>query len=242
MGVDLCLARIKIENWMGAVITSLLKAMGQMGDPAILRVLAKSVLITLAIFLVAGAGLWWVLDAFNEQWIIASLPDDYSNTVAGIFAVVFGLLAGWLLFRIVALAVLQFFADEIVIAVENRHYPAAAEIACKLPFREDASNSIRGAGRALLINAIAAPVALILLFTAIGPAIVFWLVNAVLLGRELSDMAWLRHRQNAEQRTPVSGVEGFLMGGAMAALRTLPFITLLAPVICASAGEHLVRA
>jgi uncharacterized protein involved in cysteine biosynthesis len=203
--------------------------------------LAKSVLITLAIFLLAGAALWWALDALIEQWIIASLPDDYSNAVAGIVAVSIAFLAGWLLFRIVALAVLQFFADEIVIAVEQKHYPAAAENARKLPFAEDAANSLQGAWRALLFNILAAPIALFLIFTAIGPAIIFWLVNAVLLGRELTDMGWIRHRSSPQYHAPVGAIERVALGGAVAVLMAVPFANLLAPVIGAAAATHLVQ-
>lgn len=226
---------------MGAVIASLLKAIRQLGDPAIVRLLVKSILITLAIFVLAGGALWWTLDAFIEQWIIANLPNDYSNAVAGIVAVFVALLAGWLLFRIVALAVLQFFADEIVIAVELQHFPSAAETARKLPFHEDAANSLRGAGRALLFNILAAPAALFLVFTAVGPAIVFWLVNAVLLGRELTDIGWLRHRASAQQPSPVDAFERFALGGMIAALMAIPFANLLAPVIGAAAATHLVQ-
>jgi hypothetical protein len=50
---------------------------------------------------------------------------------------------------VVALAVLQFFADEIVEAVEARHYPALAAQAQALPFRRDLANSLRGLARAL---------------------------------------------------------------------------------------------
>lgn len=226
---------------MGAVIASLFKAVRQLGDPAILRTLAKSMLITLVIFMLGGAALWWALDASIEQWIIANLPADYSNAVAGIVAVSFALLAGWLLFRIVALAVLQFFADEIVMAVEKRHYPAAAEGLHKLPFREDAVNSLRGAWRAMLFNGLAAIVALILLFTAIGPAIVFWLVNAVLLGRELTDMSWLRHRPSPDHASPAGAIERVVLGGAITAMMVVPIANLLAPVIGAAAATHLVQ-
>ena len=150
-------------------------------------------------------------------------------------------LAGWFAFRIVALAVLQFFADEVVLAVERKHYPAAAATARALPFREDLRNSMRGLRRALLFNVLALPVALVLLFTAIGPAIVFFLVNAVLLGRELTEMAWLRHRADPGEAIPLAGPTRFLLGGVVTALLAVPFLNLLAPVIGAATATHLVQ-
>ncbi len=219
---------------MSPIVASLLKAVRQLGDPAVLKVAVKSVGITILLFLAGGyalyRGLIWVGTEF-------SLSSD--GTLEAIAATILALLAGWFLFRVVALAVLQFFADEIVAAVEARHYPEAACRAQKLPFKRDLANSLRGIGRALLFNLLALPVAIVLMFTAIGPAIVFLLVNAVLLGRELTDMAWLRHCGDAPQDTPVGGLERVVFGGSIAALMLVPLAGLLAPIIGAAAGTHV---
>ena len=106
---------------------------------------------------------------------------------------------------------------------------------------EEARIALGGAGRAILANLIALPFALALLFTAIGPAVVFWAVNAWLLGRELVDMVWLRHRPAPGAPAPVGKAERFLLGGAVAALFMVPFANLLAPVLGAAAATHLVH-
>ena len=175
---------------------------------------------------------------------IPFLLERYLNTSGDAYIVIswiISLVAAWFLFRIVALAVLQFFADEVVAIVEQCHYPECATTARKLPFREDLSNSLRGAGRALLFNILALPIAIVLFFTAIGPAVVFLVVNAVLLGRELTDMGWFRHRPSPEAITPVSGMDRLLLGGAIAGLMAIPFANLLAPILGAAAGTHLVQ-
>ena len=135
----------------------------QLGDPAIVRVLVKSLLITLGIFIVTGVGLWFVLDALIETWVAANLPDDYSDTVAGFVALVLGLVGAWLLFRFVALFVLQFFADEVVRAVEMKYYPRQAGLARSFAFREELANGVRSTMRALLVNLLALPFAIMLL-------------------------------------------------------------------------------
>ncbi len=156
-------------------------------------------------------------------------------------ALVLTVLAGWLGFRIVALAVLQFFADEVVLAVETRHYPAEAANARTLSFAEDARNALRGIVRVILVNALALPVAIVLLATGIGTPILFWAVNGWLLGRELMDMVWLRHRASAEDAPPLSGLTRFALGGIVTALLLVPFANLLAPVLGAAAATHLVH-
>ncbi len=221
---------------MRAVISALLMAVAQLGDPAVIRVLAKTVAATLLVFAALGVGLYcafiWLGEGYG--WSTGGLAEAAA-------AAVIAIAAGWLLFRIVALAVLQLFADEIVAAVEARHYPAASARARPLPLRRDIANSVKGAGRALLFNALALPVAAALLFTGVGPAAVFLLVNAVLLGRELTDMAWLRHCEGDVRGNPVSGAQRLGLGAAIAALMLVPVLNLLGPVIGAAAGTHLTQ-
>lgn len=211
-------------------------AFAQLGDPRILAVLGKSLAVTLAIFAVLAVALWqglaWALDAYAT---------GYGGELGALLAVLLAVLAGWLLFRIVALAVLQFFADDVVLAVEERHYPEAASAARKLSFGEDLRNALAGTARAVIVNLIALPLALVLLVTGIGPAILFWAVNAWLLGRELEEMAWARHRHRREAKSPVGGATRFMLGGIVAALLLVPFANLLAPVLGAAAATHLVH-
>lgn len=221
---------------MTRVLRALAKAVGQLLDGAVLRVLVKTVLVTILVFAALGVALYFALVAGLAMFGLSG--GGFAEATA---AALIAILASWLLFRIVALAVLQLFADEIVAAVEARHYPEAAANAKSLPFHRDLANSLRGAGRALFFNALALPVAGLLAFTVIGPPIVFFVVNALLLGRELTDMAWLRHCEGDEKGNPVAGIERLALGGAIVALMLVPLVNLLAPVIGAAAGTHLTQ-
>ena len=225
---------------MGTVIAAIVKAMGQLFDPAVVRVLAKSLAITLAVFALAGVALFFALRAgfAYAGWDAGGSWGGFASATA---AVLIAILAFWFLFRVVALAVLQFFADEIVAAVERRHYPAAARSARDIPLREDARNSLRGLARALGYNLLVLPLAIPLAFTGIGAPLLFLAVNAVLLGRELTDMAWLRHCGPTPDATPVPGAERFLLGGVVAGMMVVPGLGLLAPVIGAAAGTHVTQ-
>jgi CysZ protein len=203
---------------MSAVLAALTKAFGQLGERAVVIVALKSIAITLALFAGLGAGLYLGLVAVSQRYGV-------DEGWAGLAAAVLVPVAMWLLLRIVALAVLQFFADAVVAAVEARHYPALAATARPPPFRRDLANAVRG---------------LMLAFTAIGPALVFLLVNAVLLGRELTDMAWLRHSGGRLDGSPSPRGERLLLGGAIAGMMLVPVLGLIAPIIGAAAGTHLV--
>ena len=222
---------------MVSLPSSLARAVRQLADPAILRVLAKSIVATLGVFVAFGVLLYVVLGALITEagWA----PVNGAMVLLTLAATV---LLGWILFRIVALAVIQFFAEDIIHAVEARYYPGAAQTARTLTFRESLADGTRSALRALGVNLLFLPVALALLFTGIGTVALFWAVNAWLLGGDLQEMAWARHRLSRQDAAPIGGGTRFLLGGAIAALFTVPFVNLLAPVIGAAAATHLVQA
>jgi len=226
---------------MSAVPAAIVKAFGQLGDRAVVRVGVKSVAVTLAVFAAASVGLWFGLDRLlRSEWVAAALPADYAATATVLLWLVVSVTAFWLLFRILALAVLQLFADEVVAAVEAKHYPELAERAQPMPLAREVAVATKGLMRALGYNLLALPVAAVLVFTAIGPALVFLAVNAVLLGRELTDMAWLRHCEGDTRGNPVPKAERILLGAVVAGMMAVPVVNLVAPLVGAAAGTHLV--
>ena len=216
-------------------------ALGQLADPAVLRILLKSLAVTLVIFALVAFGGWYALD-----WTLAlfGLEDGAfagAGSVRQIASLLLTLIGLWLAWRIVALAVINFFADEVVLAVERKHYPATAAKARDLPVSEQFSTSLKAALRALLVNLVVLPFALVLLLTGVGTALLFWLVNAALVGRELQDMVWLRHRRDAADPAPVGKAERVLLGGVIAALLALPVVNFIAPMMGAAAATHLIH-
>jgi len=226
---------------MSAVIASLLRALGQLAEGAVLRILLKSFLVTVVVFIAIAWGGWALADWGMSALGLGDTLFAGAREARGLIAFLMALLGLWLSWRVAAMAVIQFFADEVVEAVEARHYPHAASAARDPSLSEQALNAGKSAGRALVANLIAAPFALALLFTAIGPFLVLWLVNALLLGRELYDMVWLRHRGGALDLRKLKKSERFALGGAIAALLAVPFVNFLAPVLGAAAATHLVH-
>lgn len=214
--------------------SAFLRALSSLADRHLLPIWLKSMGVTLLVFAVlAGAG-WYGLSALIERF----WPNDGLGDAVAVLVVV---LAGWLLWRILALAVLQFFADEVVLAVERSDYPEMAARARTLGLHEEAGRALAGAGRALLYNLLALPFAVVLAVTGIGAPLVFLAVNAVLLGRELQDMVWLRHRPSPESPPPLSAIERLLLGGAIAVLLTVPAANFVAPFLGAACAVHLIH-
>jgi CysZ protein len=210
-------------------------ALAQLRDPSILKILAKSFALTLAVFIAIGVALWFVLSALIARFVPSGSGWEWLLTVALTIAL------GWVLWRVIAIAVIQFFADEVVEAVERRYYPAARASARKLSFREELRVGLRGARRSLLLNLAALPLALALVVTGVGSPLVFWAVNAVLLGRELTELVWLRHAPAADAPPPLGQTEQIALGAVCAGLFLVPFVNLLAPVLGAAIATHRVH-
>lgn len=219
---------------MPAALAALLRALPQLAEGAVLRVLVKSVLVTLLLFAGFGLAGWYGLTRLLVQW-----DEGTAAELGGLLAVLLTVIGGWLLFRLVALLVLQFFAEDIVAAVEARHYPHAQHSLRHRTLAQNARDGLRSLARALLVNLIVLPFALVLLVTGIGTALLFWFANAILLGRELTEMVLLRH--TPDTGTNVSGLQRFALGGFVAALMAVPLVNLLMPVLGAAAATHLVH-
>lgn len=217
-------------------------SLAQLGDRRILAVLAKSILLTLLIFAAAAALVGWLLTGTNPCGIG---PLDYDCAIGGgsgvALAAILALLSLWFLFPAVAIGVLGIFSDDVVDAVEDRHYPAAAAAAMRPTTAEGMKLGLRSAWRIVLWNLLALPFYILLLFTGIGPFILFFAINAVALGRDLGEMVAVRRHRGAELQAWLAATRGrrALLGLVVTFLFLIPFANLLAPVIGAAMATHL---
>ncbi|MEI9851048.1 MAG: EI24 domain-containing protein [Sphingomonas sp.] len=146
-------------------------SLGQLFDRRVAAVFVKSLLVTLLLFAAVSVGIWFgahrVADALG-----AWLGDGrWSRDAADIATIVLVLLAHWLMFRAIAIGVIGIFADEVVAAVEARHYPGAHADARDVPFGRSVLMGLGSAARLILVNVLLSPLYLILLVTGVGTAI-----------------------------------------------------------------------
>lgn len=218
----------------GIMLTAFVKSLGQLADRAILAALGWTLLCAVLIFGLTGWALWQGLTWVTERY--GGPLGDYAEWT-GVLAAIMTILAFWFWWRVVAIAVLQLFADRIVIAVERKHYPQAAVSARDLPLGPSLAMALRSLGRALLYNALALPFALVLLFTGVGAPMLFLAVNAVLVGRDLTEMVAARHPHASAQAQ--SRTSRFVLGLIANLLLLVPLVNLLAPIIAAAMATHL---
>jgi CysZ protein len=215
------------------MIRALMLSFKSLSDPRVGALLAKVVILTILVFGMLGVGLWYALGAsFNYfGW-----SDDGSLSALASFAIL--LLSGVLLFRVVAVAITWIFADDIIDAVEDRHYPQHAELGKRPGLASGATMAMRSVARVIGYNLLALPVYLLLLITGVGTAVVFLLVNALLLGRDLEDMLIARH---GRAHGTISKLPRLMLGLLGTAAMLIPFVNLLVPVIVTAMAVHLVH-
>lgn len=219
------------------MIRAFFLSLGDLTDPAILRVFAKTIVLTLAVFLLLGAGLW-----FATRWLVIEQLgwDETSGDLAAISGFLAMLLFGWVLFRAIAVAVIWLFGDEIVMAVERRHYPQALASAHHVPVARSLALGLRSAARAMLVNIVLAPVYVVLLVTGFGTPLLFYAANGWLLGADLGEMVATRHLSTAEMKQWGRDTrwKRWDLGVIVAALMSVPIVNLVAPVLGAAMATH----
>ncbi len=218
------------------MIRAFFLSVGQLGDKRIIRVFLKSFALTCLILAAIGAGLW-----FGAQSLVAWAGASAGVAgLAGVAAALGILLAGWLLFRAIAIAVIGIFADDVVLAVEDKYYPTALAQATDVPLGRSIVMGLRAAGRAILVNVALSPVYLLLIVTGIGTPILFFVVNGWLLGRDLGDMVAARHMPESELKAwrGTTQVSRFAIGLIVTGLLVVPIVAIIAPVLGAAMATH----
>lgn len=213
-------------------------ALGQLFDRRVAWVFLKSLVLTLLVFAAAAVGIWFGMHRLSDVLAIWLGGSKWLRDLADILTIVLVLVAHWLMFRVIAIAVIGIFADEVVEAVEAKHYPEAHAAVRHVPLTRSLKMGLGSGLRAILLNILFSPVYLI---ANVAAPFVFFAVNAWLLGRDFGDMVAVRHIPKAElprwRRT--NRFRRLLLGAIGTALLLIPVVNLLAPVIGAAMAAHL---
>lgn len=224
---------------MGLIISSFFKALGQLGDKRLSRVLWLGIALALVLLALAAAGVqallvWWAGDTITlpllgeVRWI---------GTLAGWSGPVAMILLSVVLMVPVASAMSSLFLDRVADAVESRHYPQAGA-ARPIPWGEALRDAIGFLGVMLLANAVALVLYLLLAPLAL---FIFWGVNGFLLGREYFTLAAMRHmgRDAAYALRRKHAGLIWMAGFVMAVPLSIPLVNLAIPVIGAATFTHI---
>lgn len=210
---------------------ALLLAIGQLSDPGSRRVVWIGVLSAAAAFALLATGVWWAL--FHTVLTGYAWVDWVLDLLGGLAVLVLA----WLLFPATVGTVSSFFLDEVVEAVERRHYPQLPP-ARQTGIGEELLTALRFLLVVLLVNLAALP----LYFMLPGlNLLIFYTANGYLLGREYFEMVAMRRlgRKEAAYLRRAKPLKPFSAGVVIAFLSTIPIVNLLVPVIASAFMVHV---
>jgi CysZ protein len=221
------------------------KALSQMISPPFRAVLLRSAglaLVLLAVLAVALFRLLEWLSGSGTTWLEGTLGPSAHGALAVLgwvlaFALGLGLVTGAvLLMPAVTSLTASLFADEIAEQVERTHYPADPP-GVALPVGRAIQEGVKTALLVILVYVCAAP---FLLFAGAG-AVIFYLANAWLLGREYFELAAMRFHPVAEAKAlrRAHAVTVFAAGLFIAAFVLIPVVNLATPLFGTAFMVHL---
>jgi CysZ protein len=224
---------------MGMIFASFSRALGQWGDARFRRVVGLGVGLTLALLvalyaLMIGA-IQWLVPETTDLPLLG--PVGGLDTLLSLGSILLMLLASVFLMVPVASAFTGLFLEDVVDAVEDRHYPALPP-ARPQTLGEGLIGAVNFFGIALGANLIA-----LFLWPFAGPLVpvLFWGLNGYLLGREYFTLVAQRRLGRLEARRLWRANRARIWGAGilMAAPLSIPVVNLLIPVFGVATFAHL---
>jgi CysZ protein len=210
------------------MISAFAKAIAQLTEPSFRKVLLKSFIVTLAVFIVVGAlagaaveNLWSTYDLWFSGWV---------SGAAGTMTFVIAL---WLFSPAVATVVVTtFFMGEILEAVEKEHYPHDVP-GQDLPIGQEIYAALRFLAVTIVLNLVMlVPYLALALVFGIG-FLAYFALNGYLMGREYFDAVAHRYSDIASAKEFRRHARGriYFAGATVAFLFNIPVVKFFAPII-----------
>ncbi len=214
------------------MFTPILRAIGQLDDPAILRILVQALLVSVLCFagLVAGSA------ALVHHWLAGhGTLGDIASALGGAL----GLISALWLFLPLAVVIAGLFLGQVCAAVERRWYPDLPPPA-GAGFAEQIWDGLIIGLQVLGLSLLSLVVALIP-----GPGFILaYLITAWALGKAMFRSVALRRmgRREAVARYRDQRLAVLAQGAALTLVSAVPLLNFLVPIIGPAAMVHLVVA
>ncbi len=218
------------EMSMSRLLTPMLLALRQLGDPVLSGVLWRSVAWSAASFAALLIGAIWAIHHLTDLHGWWAWAVDLLSTLGA------ALLAFWL-FLPVAVAIGTLYTERIAEAVERRFYPGLAA-ASGAPMSVQIWDGVALGLRVLALNLVGLVLALVL--PGIG-LVIAWVIAAYAIGRGLFVAVAMRRmdRRAAQALYQRRRLVVLVQGGILALAAYIPVLNLLIPVVGTAAMVHV---
>lgn len=213
------------------------RTIGQMTDPAFLKVLLRSLALTIAV-------LW--LAVFAAGYGLSRLYLEEAGLLSEVAVWAVGFIAVWaasMMFIPLAAIFSGLFLDDVVDAVEARYYPdrragkrLGAAAACGL--------GLKIGLYILVFNILAVPVYILTIWVPFAAIVIFYGLNAYLIGWGFYELVAVRHLGLPEATRHRKSIRGRIMAAGLmiTALFTFPLLNLVAPILGMAFLVHIFHA
>ncbi|GAB5388525.1 MAG: EI24 domain-containing protein [Alphaproteobacteria bacterium] len=211
-------------------VQSIIRAFGQVRDPASAKVFLGSVGAALGLAIISGFGVFWALSQMRlETWAWLDSAGDFIGGILAFLILMF-------LFPGIVVVVSSLFLDVICKSVDARWYPNLGTPR-EQPVMEGVQGAVMFALKALMLNLLILPLLLL------GPVypIAYLMVNAHLLSSEYFELVAVRRMdlKSAKQFAKQNRGKLWLSGFPIAAALPIPLLNLLVPILAASYMSHI---
>ena len=227
------------------VIQSFTKAAQQLPDPRLRRVLLIGIAGSLAIFVLLWMVVWWAVgavtweDVWGLSWLMETFP-SVASAVGGVAFTAVMLIVTFLFFPAVITIIVGFFLEEVVQAVEARHYPGEPEPRPQ-PLSEVLAITTKFALLVAGLNILFLPIYLLLFLVPPLNIILYYLLNGYLVSREYYELVALRRLEPRPARQLRQRHRGRILfaGVILVFFMTIPIINFVTPVLAAAFMVHI---
>ena len=227
------------------VLQSFTKAIQQLPDQCLRRVLLIGTVGSLTIFVLLWVVFWWAADTiacesvWGANWLMVTFP-SVASAVGSVAFIVVMVIVTFLLFPAIITIIVGFFLEDVIQAVEARHYPGQTA-----PRRQPVSEVLGITTKfALLVaglNILFLPIYLLLFLVPPLNIILYYIMNGYLLSREYYELVALRRLKPQQVRQLRRRHRGriLLAGLILVFFMTIPIINLITPVLAAAFMAHI---
>jgi uncharacterized protein involved in cysteine biosynthesis len=226
------------------MIQGLTKAVAQLGDPDLRKIVWRAFALALLLFVVLWGLSWWLLDWAGGglvAWLgTGGFWGGAIETLVELGGLAAVLIASFLLFPAMIGLTQGVFLEDAAGVVEARHYPQLPQ-AHEQPILEGVRDGLSLALTTMILNVLILPVYVILSIVPPLNVILFYALNGYLLGREYFEVVAVRRLTHANVKALRRRHRGRLTaaGVVIAVLLTIPLVNLLAPVVATAFMVHV---
>ena len=229
---------------MKKLITCFYLASIQLFDKSLQKIILVSIFGSACLFVILWLFIGYTFsytDFFSTSWFFGAF--DWALTkITGVFGSTIIFAITWFLFPSVLSIIITFFLENVIQAIEEKHYPNLSPTRKQRPM-EIFRITLKFTVLSISFNILVIPVYMIFFFLGPINLIIFYILNGYLLGREYFELVAYR------RFTPIIGKyvyqkiyrKIFWTGITSAFLMTIPIVNMITPIISAAAMVHVLQ-